>query len=130
MKIKGSVRVENLRTREIEPGELAMMVDRSHPILGNRHVLKNRLDHVERAKRLDEYRRDLDRDFERHGPMYQILLDLARRVVAGEDIVFLCWCKPLPCHGDILAEKVYQLAAQIVDGREERSAEAIDVDRT
>lgn len=130
MKIKGSVRVENLRASEIEPGESPMMVDRSHPILGNRHFLKNRLDHAERAKRLDEYQRDLDQDLERHGPLYRILLDLARRVVAGEDIVFLCWCKPLPCHGDILAEKVYHLAAQIVDGMEQESVEAIDVDRT
>ncbi|WP_186214878.1 DUF4326 domain-containing protein [Burkholderia gladioli] len=130
MRIKGSVRVENLRASEIEPGESTMMVDRSHPILGNRHFLKNRLDHAERAKRLDGYRQDLDRDFERHGPMYRILRDLARRVAAGEDIVFLCWCKPLPCHGDILAEKVYQLAAQIVGDMEHGSVEAINVDRT
>ena len=27
---------------------------------------------------------------------------MVRRELAGKDL--LCWCKPLPCHGDVLAE--------------------------
>jgi len=36
------------------------------------------------------------------------LLQLYER---GEDVVLICWCKPLPCHGDVIVEFVLDLNA-------------------
>ena len=34
------------------------------------------------------------------------LNEIRTKVQAGEDVVLLCWCAPLPCHGEIVAEAV------------------------
>lgn len=41
--------------------------------------------------------------------------NLALRVVAGESIRLLCHCKPLPCHGDLLAAEI-ERAVRGVEG--------------
>ena len=38
--------------------------------------------------------------------------ELAEKHNRGEDIVLICWCKPKPCHGDILAKAIEWLAKQ------------------
>ncbi len=84
-------------------------VDRSNPVLGNRHVLHDKDDPAERLSVITAYRRDLEQDMARHGRMFRALTDLAERVVAGEAVCLACWCAPLPCHGDVIAEKVRRL---------------------
>ena len=38
--------------------------------------------------------------------MLKALNEIRTKVQAGEDVVLLCWCAPLPCHGEIVAEAV------------------------
>lgn len=40
----------------------------------------------------------------------RLLDDLVRRERAGEEIVLVCWCAPLVCHGDVVAAVVRELA--------------------
>ena len=101
-----------------EPGETVVAVDRSHPVLGNRHVLRNPNDPVERAQVIAAYRRDMDNDFARCGPMSKAVRDLADRVLAGERLVAMCHCMPRQCHGQVIIEQVERLCreATCVDG--------------
>lgn len=47
----------------------------------------------------------------KNDPQYKKILDkLADRVAAGENLYLGCFCKPEPCHGDILREKILELA--------------------
>ena len=107
----GYVRVTSLRRTGPKPdfGESVVRVDRSNPALGNRHVLRDKDDPAERLSVIAAYRRDLEQDMARRGRMFRALADLAKRVAAGETICLACWCAPLPCHGDIIAEKVREL---------------------
>lgn len=44
-------------------------------------------------------------------PAYKAKMEeLAGRVAAGEHLYLGCFCKPLPCHGDILKEKILEMA--------------------
>lgn len=113
----GYVRVINQRAdmmpdAQPEPDEVVLKVDRSNPVLGNRHILKNKLNHVERTRVIAAYRRDLERDIEKDGPMSREIEAIATRVVQGEKICMACWCAPMDCHGDVIAEKVNQAVAR------------------
>lgn len=109
--MKGYVRVVNLRgdmdpDNQPEAGELTYKIDRTNPVLGNKYVLANKLDGKARAVVIKNYTRDLDRDIASNGPMSKEINDLANRVIQGEKICLQCWCKPLPCHGDVVTAMV------------------------
>lgn len=118
---KGYVRVSNYRVDmapDIQPedGEVVLPVDRRNPVLGNKHILRKKFDIGERDRVIGAFERDLDRDFSVRGPMYQAILVIAQRVIAGEQIVLQCACKPSRCHGDIIAQKVDTLVKRIQAG--------------
>jgi hypothetical protein len=39
------------------------------------------------------------------GAVYDALVALAEKA-KHEDIALQCWCSPLPCHGDVIAEAI------------------------
>ena len=89
-----------------EPGEVTIAMDRSHPVLGNRHILRNANDPMERARVIAAYRADMEADFATDGPMSRAVRELAQRVAAGEKIVGMCHCAPRPCHVEVIIERV------------------------
>lgn len=110
----GYVRVVNYRTdmapdSQPEEGEIVIPVDRRNPILGNRHILRNKLDPVERDAVIAAFEKDLANDFAIRGPMFQEIVKLSMRVTAGERIALQCCCKPSRCHGDSIVEKINQI---------------------
>lgn len=102
-----------------EPDETVIDMDRSHAVLGNRHVMRNR-SLAERERVIAAHAVDLDADFQRQGSMFSALLAIAERVAAGEKICGRCWCAPLPCHVDNYVIRVRALVADL----ESRSAAA------
>ena len=44
------------------------------------------------------------------GQVKKALLELAEKHKEGEDIVLVCSCKPLPCHGDVLKTAIEKIA--------------------
>lgn len=81
-------------------------VDRSNPVLGNRHVLRDHRDANERARVIAAYKADLDADMARNGPMARAVADLAARVREGEKLALRCWCAPRPCHAEHIAHAI------------------------
>lgn len=114
----GSIRVVSKRRERGAvsemPGETVIDVDRSHPILGNRHFLKNHEDDAERAAVIASYERDLERDLLAGGQMSRAIEELASRVAGGERIALRCWCAPRDCHADGLASRVAQRARSLM----------------
>lgn len=97
----GYIRVGNFRGDKDyapEPDEVAIAMDRSHPVLGNRHYLKNRNDPKERHKVIELFDNDCDKDEAENGPISKAINELALRVISGEKIVGMCWCFPKDCH--------------------------------
>lgn len=114
---KGAIRLGNFRVDmhpdgRPEPHETQIAVDRTHPVLGNRHILRRKGDLAERNRVCDAFERDLEADCSAQGPMWRALRDLAARVLAGERIVCMCHCLPSRCHGEAIVRKVRQMAAE------------------
>lgn len=115
--ILGTVRIGSKRARSAgQPrlGESVISVDRTNPVLGNRHVLRNHLDDVERAKVIAAYEADLIADEQgTGGPMTRAIERIADRVKAGENVILMCWCAPeRDCHARHIAVRVKRLVEQ------------------
>lgn len=116
----GSIRIVSKRKggTPAEHAESILDVDRSNPVLGNPHVLRDHKDTEERARVIAAFARDFDADVAADGKMLRAAEELAQRVCNGERIALRCWCAPLPCHAEIIRKKVYQLAGldELADG--------------
>ncbi len=111
---KGSVRVVSKRKGGLmaSGGETVIDVDRTHPVLGNPHVLADHRDAGARDKVISLYEQDLIADEQHHGPMTRAIEALRARVEAGERIALRCWCAPQKCHADLLASRILGPFAQ------------------
>ncbi len=110
----GHVRVVSKRQggTRAEPGEHVIDGDRKSPVFGNRHYLSDWKDPVERERVIKNHLiEDFEPDALKGGPIFQEMQNLAERVRHGEDLAISCWCAPLPCHCDHIAEGVRILAA-------------------
>lgn len=115
--VPGYVRVCNARVDmdpegQPEPGETVLLVDRTHPVLGNRHILHRRNDPKARAAVIAAYAADLAADEAVQGPMSQAIDAVAQQVLAGHKVCLVCHCKPSACHADVLADRIQARVAQ------------------
>jgi hypothetical protein len=104
----GSIRVVSKRKGGVLPaaGETLIEIDRTSPIFGNRFILHDHRNDGERARVIAAFEAELDEDLSQCGPKSQELDRIAAMVRRGERAAFRCWCAPLRCHGDRLAEIV------------------------
>jgi hypothetical protein len=105
----GTLRVGSKRAGSdfgLEGGEVIVNIDRPN-ILGNPYVKSERRN---RQQAIEEFRVDLEREIKRRsGLRYDAVCKIAEHVLAGSDVVLLCWCHPLACHGDVIKEIVERL---------------------
>jgi hypothetical protein len=47
-----------------------------------------------------------EHDMKHGGPIYRAVMALVERVLAGEQIALMCWCKPDRCHADWISDRV------------------------
>ena len=105
-----------------EDGERLVVMDRSNPVFGNRHKMRNQ-SNAERARVISLFQEDLDGDVVSGGPMWKEMVKMAKEVAEGGRIAARCFCKPLDCHVDRVAAKVMEMARRFEaepgwDGRE------------
>lgn len=113
----GSIRLAskraNSRGQPPQPGESIVSIDRTNPVLGNRHILHNHRDSTEREIVIRLYEQDLVEDERVNGPMTKAIGRIADRVLAGERVVLMCWCFPeADCHGRHIVTRVNRLIAE------------------
>jgi len=58
---------------------------------------------LDRGAAIEAFRRQLWHDIKERSGMYARFVELAHIHKSGKDIVLVCWCKPLPCHTDVIA---------------------------
>lgn len=103
---------------QASPDETIVDVDRSNPVLGNPHILRDHRDMQERLRVIAAYERDLDRDLAERGPKTREIEKIVDRLRRGEKIALRCWCaepptRPQrPCHGDRIRLEVLRLCAE------------------
>lgn len=113
MTTPGSIRIGSKRANSAgkpRPDESVIHVDRTNPVLGNRHVLRNHLDVIERTAVIRAYNADLIEDEKVGGPMTKAIARIADRVGAGENVILMCWCAPeFDCHARHIVTRVNRL---------------------
>ena len=63
-----------------------------------------------REEAIEWYLEWLREQWKNDGEVKKALLNLATKHKNGEDIVLICSCKPLPCHGDVIKDAVEKIA--------------------
>jgi len=54
-----------------------------------------------------KFREYFEKEIKRDGSGVKAAFEmLVKRAKRGEDITFICWCKPNDCHGDIIKELI------------------------
>jgi hypothetical protein len=100
------------------PDETIIDVDRSDPILGNPHILRDHRDTQERRRVIAAYECDLDCDLAERGPKTLEIEKITDRLREGEKIALRCWCaepptRPRrPCHGGRIRIEVLRIACR------------------
>lgn len=77
-------------------------------IFGNPFRLQ---DGYSRESAIAAYKEWLREEYRRKGRVYDALIALTRRVLAGETVVLICCCKPKACHGDVIHAAIEALCA-------------------
>lgn len=77
-----------------------------------------------RQESVDRYRDYMEEQLKTN-PAYKAKMEeLAGRVAAGEHLYLGCFCKPLPCHGDILKEKILEMSINMKQDKGQEAAKA------
>lgn len=61
---------------------------------------------------IERYEAYLRNECKAGGELKENILKLASRVRAGENLALVCYCKPLSCHGDLLAKAIIGYASR------------------
>lgn len=111
----GSIRTVSKRYTGTQPerSETVLQIDRSNPVLGNRHHMRGS-SLAERERVIAAHAADIERDAQAGGPIHQALIEIAGRVARGEHIALACWCAPAACHGDNYVRIVSERARALV----------------
>lgn len=59
-----------------------------------------------REEAIERYSGYFDLMYERDADFKAVVDDIYEKYKSGEDIYFGCYCKPEPCHGDIIVQKL------------------------
>lgn len=105
----GRIRVVSKRKggTPAEADEIVIDGDRKSAVFGNPHVLSDWESADERAAVIERFNKEnLEPDLASNGPISREIDRLAARVASGEKIALACWCAPLPCHCDLIANNV------------------------
>ena len=105
----GTIRLGNKRAVsdfKPEAGEVLVNIDRPN-ILGNPFRVDEK---TCRATAILAFKIDLGREIKRRsGLRYDAICEIVGHLLAGRDVILMCWCHPLDCHGRVIKEIVEQL---------------------
>ncbi|GAA5533869.1 DUF4326 domain-containing protein [Deinococcus aluminii] len=111
------LRVANLKTLHLDPGETAIYVGRGRAPAGMEHAQLGNPFRVGAAYAPGEaaaaYLHWLRERCRRDTPQRRMILHLARRLNAGERLVVCCWCSPRPCHAHHIAAAIQGYATKL-----------------
>ena len=74
-------------------------------VLGNPYSLSE----YTREESINKYRIWLNNQFNLRGAVYNSMIYLVERYRKTEDLALMCWCAPLPCHADVIKEKMLEI---------------------
>ena len=107
----GKIRLGNKRAMsdfKPKPGEVVFDIDRPN-ILGNPYPIESHL-LIHRSESVEKYAKLLAEQMLNHNSsMFKEVAKIAQALREGKDVILMCWCHPLQCHGDVVMEAVLAL---------------------
>lgn len=98
-----TIRIGNIRTYKPKTNEIAIKVDRSNKILGNKFIMRNE---SQRDKVCDQYDIWIHNEIKKNNTdVINSLLNI-KKLAQNNDIVLLCWCAPKRCHAETIKKIV------------------------
>jgi len=78
-----------------------------------------------REEAIERYSGYFDLMYERDEDFKAVVDDIYEKYKKGEDVYLACYCKPEPCHGDIIAQKLQKrlLREKIIEAKKLREKE-------
>jgi len=65
---------------------------------------------MERDAAIEAFREQLEADIQSKKGMYASLVRMVGLHLSRKDIVLVCWCKPAPCHADVVKATIENMA--------------------
>ena len=94
-----AIRIGNIRTYKPKTNEIAIKVDRSNKILGNKFIMRNE---SQRDKVCDQYDIWIHNEIKNNNTdVINSLLNI-KELAQNNDVVLLCWCAPKRCHAETI----------------------------
>lgn len=106
------IKITNIRDGVNDCDFVYIKVNGSNLILGNPYILKNKSDNDERNMVIEQYRKLLQDSMSVQGEMYKEILRIKELLDSGKNVALSCWCSPLPCHAEVIAEAVQKLSSK------------------
>ena len=75
-----------------------------------------------REEAIERYKGYFDRMYSGNAPFRFLIDEIYEKYKNGEDIYLECYCAPLPCHGDIIKDKLEKrlMKERIKEAKERR----------
>ena len=102
----GKIEVLNYKTDRIV-GALCIMQSKGATLGNPFYKMRNRHSSIRK------FRRYLYDHIKKRSNVHSELMRLTRMYLNGEKVRIYCCCKPLPCHGDVIADAIRWLAKNI-----------------
>ena len=76
-----------------------------------------------REEAIERYKGYFDRMYNGNAPFKYLIDEIYEKYKRGEDIYLECYCAPLPCHGDIIKDKLEKrlVRERIKEAKERRN---------
>jgi hypothetical protein len=107
----GNIRLGNKRAlSDFKPreGEVVYDIDRPN-ILGNPYPIESPMA-IHRDESIEKYHTLLFEQMKNHNTdMFKEIAKIACWLREGKNVILMCWCHPLACHGDVVIEAVKAL---------------------
>lgn len=104
MEMNGSIRLGNKRKisdHHPELHEIVVHIDRPN-LLSNPFIVN---ESTCRATSLLAFHADFGTEMERRkGQRYDEVCRIVKLLQRGQDVILMCWCYPLPCHGQTIKQ--------------------------
>jgi hypothetical protein len=98
----GTIRLGNKRSysdHKPEAGERVIDIDRPHPLSNPFVVSKSAC----RQTCLFAFKLDFEGEMAKmEGKRFRLVQEIISKLREGQDVILMCWCHPLPCHGDTI----------------------------
>jgi len=104
------------------PGVYIGRTNRKENLIGGPLQNEFTVERYGRQKAISLYKEKLEKEMQNpNSPMFIEIDRLAKKYIAGEKVILICWCYPEACHGDVVKLMIERQVKKILTERNKKS---------